>query len=604
MVATYQRRVASVLSADVVGYSRLIAQNDERTVTILRSCRQVVYDIVRKHNGRVFGSAGDSFMIECASPIDAVLCAAEIQGVLWKRNKALPKEQQMWLRTGVSVGEAIDEDGVLHGEHVNIAARLQEACPTGGIVVSEQVHAQVAGKVDFGFRPLGELMLKNIPRQFQILEVITDQAGMPESAPALSIIDVSQPIPGFGGRAALAVLPLEIKDPEGAYLADGFSEELVTALSNLRWLPIIDRNSSFAFRGAIRDPRRIGKLLGARYLLGGNLRVKGDRLRVITRLVESEAAHILWSARYDVRLADILTTLDEAAASIAGTLEGRIEQAEQVRARAKRRSRLDLWELIWRGRWHLNRLTRADADEARRLFDEALAQDPHSAEALIHLAWWTFYDIWTQRRSREHVVAFKELSLRALKADELDGRGHLLAGCAEILLRNPDAALRHLNEAIRLNPSLAYAHAQIGSSQMLAGRPQDAIAPLKKSLRLNPHDHYVFYVLGELAAVHYMLGEWQEAIALAEKSLEVRQAYWHARMSKIGALARSGKRQQASQELEILFAKHPNFSTKYIDWLPFEDRRWIDYFAEGLALADSRAVLMRDGEHVGTNAVR
>src|SRR5262249_20325788 len=161
---------------------------DERTVTILRSCRQVVYDIVRKHNGRVFGSAGDSFMIECASAIDAVLCAVEIQGALWKRNKGLPKEQEMWLRTGVSVGEAIDEGGILHGEHVNVAVRLQEACPTGGIVISEPVYAQVVGKVGFGFRPLGELMFKNISREFQVLEVITDHAGVAESAPALSII--------------------------------------------------------------------------------------------------------------------------------------------------------------------------------------------------------------------------------------------------------------------------------------------------------------------------------------------------------------------------------------------------------------------------------
>ena len=589
MVATYERRVASFISADVVGYSRLIGQNDERTVTILRSCRQLVYDAVRKHNGRVFGSAGDSFMIECASSVDAVLCAVEIQGALRTRNKGLPSELQMWLRTGVSTGEAIDEDGVLHGEQVNVAARLQEACPSGGIVISEPVHAEVVGKLDFGFRPLGELMFKNISRECQVLEVITDHAGVAESAPALSIIDVSQPIPGFGERPALAVLPLEVRDPETAYLADGFSEDLVTALSNLRWLPIIDRNSSFAFRGAIRDPRRIGKLLGARYLLTGDLRRESDRLLIFARLVESEGAHILWSSRYDVQLADTLTALDEATTSIAGTLEGRIGHAEQVRARAKRRSRLDLWGLIWRGRWHLNRLTRADAEEARRLFDEALGQDHQSAEALIHLAWWAFYDVWTQRRSREYIVAFKELSLRALKADDLDGRAHMLAGCAEILLRNPEGALRHLNEAIALNPSLAYAHAQIGSSQMLAGRPRDAIAPLKKSLRLNPHDHYVFYVLGELAASHCMLGEWQEAIALAEKSLGVREAYWHARMSKIGALARSGNRRQASRELEILFAKHPNFSTKYIDWLPFEDRKWIGYFIDGLALADSGA---------------
>ena len=471
-------------------------------------------------------------------------------------------------------------------------------CPSGSVVVTESLHAQIAGEVTIGFRSLGELPLKNIPHQTKILEVMTEVGGMPESAPALSIIDIKQPIPGFEGRPALAVLPFdnETNDTRYAYLSDGFSEDLLMRLSHLRWFPVIDRNSSFAFRGSLIDPLRIGKLLGARYVLEGSLRIEEDRLRVTARLLTNEAEHLLLSAHYVVQKSDVMSTLDEIAVSIIGTLEGRIEYAEEVRARGRRVSRLGTWDLIWRGRWHLNRLTRADAEQAKQFFDEATASDPQSAEALIHLAWWTFYDIWTQRRSQEEVRSFKKLALSALRADELDSRGHLLAACAEILLCKPDEAIKHLDRATQLNPSFAYAFAQIGSSQMLAGRPAQAITPLTTSLRLNPHNHYVFDVLGELAAVHYMLGDWDQAIALADKSLSLRPAYWHARMTKIGALYRRGDRGSALDEREILRAKHPRFSRKYIEWLPFRDRQWIDYFAEGVIAESGQSIALHGGE--------
>jgi tetratricopeptide (TPR) repeat protein len=275
-------------------------------------------------------------------------------------------------------------------------------------------------------------------------------------------------------------------------------------------------------------------------------------------------------------------------------MEGRIERAEQVRARARRQSRLDVWGLIWRGRWHLNRLTRADAAEARRLFEEALAIDPQSPEALIHLTWWTWYDAWTQRRPHEQLLAYRELALRALRADELDSRAQLLVGGAEILLRNLDVALRHVNEAIRLNPSLAYAHAQVGSISYLAGRPQEAIDPLKKSLRLNPLGYYVFYVLGELAIAQYMLGDWEQAIDYADKALSLRPSYWYARTVKIGALARRGDHACAAEELGILRAQHPKFSRTHIEWLPFKDRKWTDYLIEGITLVQPKELPPRE----------
>jgi adenylate cyclase len=595
----FKHRVTSILSADVVGYSRLVAQNDEMTVRQLRTCRDIIKEFVRKHHGRVFGGSGDSFMIEYDSPIEAVRCAIAVQGALRQRNKELPDDQRMWLRTGVNIGDVIEDDGVLHGTSINIAVRLQEACPSGSVLVSDLIYDQLNGQIEVGFRPIGELSLKNIPDTVRILEVITDEADVLESAPALAIVDVGQPVPGFESRPAVAVLPFEnqTNDPAYDYLSDGFSEDLATGLSHLRWFPMIDRNSSFAFRGAIKDLRRIGKLLGARYLLLGGMRFTDDRLRLTTRLIEGESGHVIWSERYDVRLQDLLTTLDEVAECIVGTMEGRIERAEQVRARARRQSRLDVWGLIWRGRWHLNRLTRADAAEARRLFEEALAIDPQSPEALIHLTWWTWYDAWTQRRPHEQLLAYRELALRTLRADELDSRAQLLVGGAEILLRNLDVALRHINEAIRLNPSLAYAHAQVGSISYLAGRPQEAIDPLKKSLRLNPHDYYVFYVLGELAIAQYMLGDWEQAIDYADKALGLRPAYWYARTVKIGALARRGDHAYAAEELGILRAQHPNFSRTHIEWLPFKDRKWTDYLIEGITLVQPKELPPREVKH-------
>jgi len=598
----YEPRLTSVLSADVVEYSRLIDDDRVRTVMGLRACHNILKGLVKTHGGRIFGRAGDSFMVEIPQPAAAVRCAVALQGRLRQRNCDLPETERMWLRVGVSFGEVIEDEGALHGQRVNIAVRLQEACPRDSVVICDALYARLGSETEFGFRPLGELPLKHIEQPIAVYEIIMPESDLSDSTPAMSVVDLRQPVPGFAGRPALAVLPFENENPDAGhldYLSDGFSEDLTTRLSHLRWCPIIDRNSSFAFRGATTSSRRIGRLLGARYLLQGGLCLSGDHMRVTARLIDSEAAYIFWSQTYEMGLSDLHATLDEVATSIIAMLESRIARVEQGRARARRRSRLDTWGMIWRGRWHLNRLTSADAAEARRLFTEAVKLDPESAEAQIHLAWWTWYDVWSQRRPREDMEALRELTLRALAADVLDSRGHLLAGSAEILLRRPEQALRHLEEAVRLNPSLAYAHAQIGSSHMLAGRPRDAIVPLKTSLRLNPQDHYAFYALGELAAVHCMMGDWQQAIALADKSLSLRSAYWFARLSKIGALARSGDEAAAACELDTLLAQHPGFSRTYIEWLPFEDRAWIDYFAEGLVMAKSGKTGLDAGERSG-----
>ena len=579
--------MVTVLSADVVGYSRMIGQNDERAVAALSTCRALVAGCVARHHGRTFGIAGDDFMIEFSNPLEAIRCAMEIQGDLMCRNSGLPPDDQVWLRTGIEVGEVIDENGLLYGSGVNIAARLQEICPSGGVVVSKVVCSSVEGRLKVRFQSLGTMLLKNIKEPVEAFELAGNSVAPLATVVPARPIDLTQPVPGFGNRPALAVLPFEnlTNDPANDYLSDGFSEDLITGLSHLRWFPVIDRGSSFVYRGAKSDQRWIGQQLGARYLLTGGLRVLGDRLRIVPRLVDSETAHTLWSEQYHVNLADVMTTLDEVAQNIVGTLQGRIEAAEQTRARSRRESSLDAWSLIWRGRWHLNRLTGSDLNEAKRLFDEVLARDPDSVEGRIQRTFLDGWQAWAQRGSRDQVQSFRDLAGQSLNIDDLDSRTHLLVGIADLWLKKPDVALRHLEQAIRLNPSLALAYANIGTSYLALGEPAKAIASYRIALRLNPQDLHVFYVFGDLAAAYYLLGDWAQAIEFAERSLSLRPAYWYAQIVMIGALARQGAAELATQSLADFDARWPGFSRGFVDWLPFKDRKWGDYLMDGLALA-------------------
>jgi tetratricopeptide (TPR) repeat protein len=243
--------------------------------------------------------------------------------------------------------------------------------------------------------------------------------------------------------------------------------------------------------------------------------------------------------------------------------------------------------LIWRGRWHLNRFTREDSKIARKLFAEALQLEPNSPEALIQATWCELWTLWAERGSEEQIAEVRKLAHRAIIADCDDSRGHMLAGIAEAWLRQPARAIALIGRAIELNPSLALAHAQLGDCYYLAGEPEKAIQPLKTALRLSPNDMHLFFTLGELACTYCMLSRWREAIDHAEQSLVRRPAYWFAHVVKINALWRSGNLEAARRAFEELRAAAPKFDLGYIDWIPFIDRNWNRYFAEGIVTASN-----------------
>jgi TolB-like protein/tetratricopeptide (TPR) repeat protein len=399
-------------------------------------------------------------------------------------------------------------------------------------------------------------------------------------------VDVSQPAPGFSGRPALAVLPFVnmTGEAENDYLSEGISEDLINRLSKLRWLPVIARSSSFSF-GVSEEEKAISEGLGAKYLLGGVLRRASDGFTVTANLTDAETGYVVLSQKLGLPNHHTLDAVGQLMANLVAILDARIDHAEQAQAHAKPQSDLNVNELIWRGRWHLNRFTREDGRLARELFAEALAQEPGSPEALIQATFCLAWSIWAQRTSGPQVREMRKLAQQAMVADPDDSRGYMLAGVAELWLRHPRRAKLLIQQAISLNPSLALAHAELGSTYIFDDEPDLAVEPLTTALRLSPNDQQVFYILGELAMTYSMLGEWGRAIDYADQSIIHRAAYWYGYVVKINALARSGAVGEAAAVLDELLAAKPDFTADYMDWIPFREEKWPNHFKEGVAIA-------------------
>ena len=444
-----------------------------------------------------------------------------------------------------------------------------------------------------GFDIAGEEGFEDWLREQRSL-LVRPAAGSEAGSGASPKLPVAAPVPdieagslatGFVDRPALAILPFAnlTEDEAHDYLCEGLSEDLIDRLSRLRWLPVIARSSSFAFASDRVDPRVIGQKLHAKYVLEGRLKRKRDGLSIAVSLSDATSGYSLWSHRVPLPPDRSQDALDPIVAELVGVLDAQIDYAEQVRARGNRQNRLEFNDLIWRGRWHLNRLTRADSEMARRLFEQALELEPESPEAIIQQTFCLGWSLWARRGSDAEVAEMRQLAHRAIVADPDDGRGHMLAGIAEMWLRQPGRARTLFERAIALNPSLCQAHAELGCHYNLVGEPAKAIAPLRLAQRLSPNDVHSFFFIGELALSHWMLRKWAEAVDYADQSLIRRPAYWYALVIKINALVGGGDLDAARRAYGELMTVTPDFTPRFIDWTPFIDRSWNRRLADGLA---------------------
>ena len=376
---TATRRLAAILAADVAGYSRLIGADESGTLQALKAIRAELIDPkIASHNGRLVKTTGDGFLVEFSSVVDALQCAIEVQAGMAQRNVNAPTDKRIEFRIGINVGDVVVEDGDIFGDGVNIAARLEALAEPGGICVSARVQEDAVGKLDLAFADMGEQQLKNIARPVRAYRVATRPASAPQpETPALPLPD----------KPSIAVLPFAniTGDPAQDYFADGMVDEIITALSRIRWLFVIAQNSSFSYKGQSPDVKQVGRELGVRYVLEGSVRKAGGRVRITAQLIDTTTGVHLWADRFDGSLEDVFELQDQVAISVAGVIEPTLQAAETARSANRPTTDLTAYDLYLRGHalfWASARNVR----EALRLLEKAIERDPRYGPALAWAA--------------------------------------------------------------------------------------------------------------------------------------------------------------------------------------------------------------------------
>ena len=477
-----RHRLAAILAADVVGFSRLMALDENGTVAALDAARRTFRTHVESNRGRVIDMAGDSVLAVFDSATGAVSAAFAAQEALEAVARAVPEERRMQYRIGVHLGDVIEKsDGTIYGDGVNIAARLEHLAAPGGVAVSDAVHGAIRTRLALTFVNKGESEVKNLGS----LHWYEVRAGSPVAEPRPRTVTRRD-------RPSVAVLPFANMsgDAEQEYFADGISEDIITELSRFHSLFVIARNSSFTYRGQAIDVRKVAKDLNVRYVLEGSVRRAGQRIRVTAQLVDATTAHHVWADRYDRDLLDLFAVQDEITRAIIGAIAPGIVMAEIQHSQSKTPAELDTWDRLMRAHWHIRRFTRDDFNEARRLIEELLRDEPNNAVALGDLAFSLHFAAifgWVESPAAA-LARMGELAARAVESDDQDAAAHTSLAIHELFMGRHDDALRRLARAIELNPNSSFAHGYVGVAHAFGGEPDRALESVQEAMRLSPRD--------------------------------------------------------------------------------------------------------------------
>jgi len=562
-----QRRLAAILAADVVGYSRLMGQDEVGTLAALKERRKEVLEpLVGRHRGRIFKVAGDGVFVEFGSAVNAVQCAIDLQQGMAVANGNLPPDRRIVLRIGVNLGDVMVEGGDLYGDGVNIAARLEGIAEPGGILISGSAYDQVKGKVEAGFEDLGSQSLKNIGETVRIYQ---SRPGHEAAAamPALALPD----------KPSIAVLPFEnmSADPEQAYFADGLTEDLIMDLSQVPGLFVIARHSSFVYKAKSVDVRSIARNLGVRYVLEGSARRAAGRVRINVQLIDAIGGGHLWAERFDRSLDDVFKVQDEVTAKIVEALVGRLTLARTPER--KRPTSLEAYDLCVRGRALLFQSEQA-AREARLMFERAIALDPEFAEAhrCIALSLVDSWSLWGEPLEPSLQLALTA-GQKAVMLDPNDAGNRWVYGYVLALGDQWAEAEPEFAVALKLDPNNADTWAMMSELMVLSGRPTDALANIEKALRLNPHPPgWYYWFLGQS---QYLDRQYDRAVLTLRREETYRSA---CRRTLAAALAQLGRLDEARREAEMFMMSSPHFTIhQWVESQQFRDEGACQHFVDG-----------------------
>ena len=577
------RRLTAILAADVAGYSRLMGADEEGTHERLKAHRRELVDPkVTEHHGRIVKTTGDGILVEFPSVVDAVRCAVEVQWGMVERNAAIPPEWRIEYRVGINLGDVIVDEHDIFGNGVNVAARIEALAEPGGICVSRVVRDQVRDRLDYAFEDMGEQQVKNIARPVRVYRV-RDRAVL-----------IRQPLPGspqplpLPDKPSIAVLPFAnlSGDPEQEYFADGMVDEIITALSRIKWLFVIADNSSFAYKGQAIDVKQIGRELGVRYVLEGSVRKAGRRLRIGAVLIDAATGAHLWADRFDGSLEAIFDLQDQVALSIAGVIEPTLQAAEMRYSAERPTSDLTAYDLFLRARSIASTYERSHLAEALELLEQAITREPRYGPALALAATYRVdlenFDWSDDREAQENREMAVDLARRALRAAP-DDPG-VLGRAAMVLGRfgeDIDAALALVDRALALNPSFAYGWYWSGWLRLFAGQADLAIQHFETSMRLNPRSQRGFHLAG-IGTAHFFTRRFGEASAALRVSLEEVPAFAPAYRTLAACYGHLGQLAEAQSIIKRLVSLTP-VVVPTTD--PFRNPEYSELYLSGLRLA-------------------
>jgi adenylate cyclase len=532
-----ERRLAAVVAADMVGYSRLMEVDEVGTLARLKTHRiELIDPVIAKHRGRIIKTTGDGMLIEFHSVMDAVVCAAEIQRRMARRNADVSPARWRQFRIGINLGDVIAEENDIFGDGVNVAARLETLAEPGGICVSAAVCDQIGGRLeDVVFEDLGEQSVKNIARPIRVFRLRLQQNG--GTAPA-GEKDAEAPT-AILKKPSIAVLPLANMswDPEQEFFADGLTEDIITELSRFHDLLVISRNSTFVYKGKAVNVQQVAREFGVDYVLEGSVRKAGDRIRVTVQLIDAETDRHIWAERYDRELEDIFAIQDEITCAIVGTLQGRVEAATHDRAKRKPTDNMVAYECVLTAKVLHHRSTRADNAQAQELLDRALALDPNYAHAhawkacVLGQSW--VYD-WCADRDATFQQVAAELEV-SLALDTNDSDVHRILAAVNLNRDDHDKAAHHQERALALNPNYDLVVVQQGELLTWLGRPEEGIDWIKKAMRLNPYHPERFWShLGRACYCAERYAEAAEAFSRLTRPDHTHHAFLAATFAQMG----------------------------------------------------------------------
>jgi TolB-like protein len=550
------RKIAAILVADVVGYSRLAGADEDRTLSRLRALRSDLTDpAVAHHHGRIVKRTGDGLIAEFRSVVEAVRCAVAMQNGLIEHNVGVADDRRIDFRIGIHLGDVVEEaDGDLMGDGVNVAARLEGIAKPGAICLSEDAYRQVKGRLDLAASDLGLTQLKNIAEPIRVYSL---QVAEPPQAPA--------PPPEKSGppRLSIVVLPFANLggDAEQEYFVDGVTESLTTDLSRIRGSFVIGRNTAFTYKGMAVDLKKIGRELNVRYVLEGSVQRGGNRMRVNVQLIDTEFGHHLWAERFDKPLADLFDMQDEIVARLAGALNSQLVEVEARRAeKAPNPNSMDLY---FQGEACINRGVSPDnLARARDFYDRAVAADPNNVDACVGSA---RADILA---TMQFAVSDPSVTLAAAEAKLTSvlslvpdhARGHVALGLVYMATKRASECIAECEHALALDRNLATAYGLIGAGKLQLLRPEETEAHVLEALRLSPRDTWAYYWTYNAGVAKAALGLHDQALVWLRRTLEANRNHPYAHFVLGATLARFGRQDEARSAVKAGLALYPSFA--------------------------------------------